>query len=435
MKKEAIFPASMPAPRVAYSPLIKAGPLVYVSGQVPSDFVTGIPPAAMINANFPHHGANIERKTDYVMKNIRTLLEAGGSSLENCLYLIFYQTDPTEINGTARVVQDLFGSASPPPSATILLEELPVPNCNLEVDAIGYVPEEGESIEFLNPSSLPAPVPSGLDDRPLFNYGVKAGKYIFTASITATDFDNGVAPEAVLDPNFIYYAEPGRLQTEYVLEKLKTILAEGGATMEDVVKAEVYLTDRDDFFRFEQVWKKYFPTNPPARIVAPVSGLGVPGLRVAVNLVAYLPGDGPPKRTIKTDDAPTPLTHEPQAVQAGNLLFFSGVMATDYKNGLAPEARVDPNFPYFSSPAERDVRYVVKNIDAICAAAGTSRENLVRRRGLYTDFREFFTSFVAWAEEFPNAPPASTTVRLPGPLLVPDCKVVIDLLALIPDPD
>jgi len=435
VKKEAIFPKSMPAPRVAYSPVIKAGQFVYVSGQVPSDFVTGIPPAAKTNAEFPNHGVNIEHQTDYVMKNISTLLEAGGSSLENCLFLILYQDNASELHGTKRVLQDLYGAAGAPPSATILLEELPVPNCNLEVDAIGYVPQPGESIEFLNPASLPKPVPSGLDDRPLFNYGVKAGQYIFTASITATDFEHGVAPEAALDPSFIYYAEIGRLQTEYILDKLKTILAEGGATMADVVKAEVYMTDRDDFFRFEQVWKKYFPTDPPARIIAPVSGLGVPGLRIAVNLVAYLPGDGPPKRTIQTDGAPTPLTHEPQAVQAGNLLFFSGQMATDYKNGLAPEARVDPNFPYYESPAELDVRYVVKNIDAICVAAGTTRNHLVRRRGLYTDFREFFTSFVAWAEEFPEAPPASTTVRLPAPLLVPDCKVVIDLLAIIPDGD
>jgi enamine deaminase RidA (YjgF/YER057c/UK114 family) len=433
VKKQAIFPESMPRPRVAYSPLIKAGPFVYVSGQVASDFVTGVPPAAKINAEFPHHGSNIERQTDFIAKNLRTTLEAGGSSLENCLFLILYQTDPDELHGTARVLQDFFGSAGVPPYAVVVLEELPVPGCTLEVDAIGYAPGNGKGVEILNPASLPSPVPTGLDDRPLFNYGIKAGEYIFTAGITATDFDRGVAPEAVLDPNFIYYAESGRLQTEYILQKLEKILAEGGATMADVVKADVYLTDRNDFYRFEQVWKTYFPTDPPARTIVPVSSLGVPGLRVSINLVAYVPGDGRAKRTIHTDAAPTPITHEPQAVQAGHLLFFSGQMATDYKNGVPPEARVDPNFPYFTVAAERQVRYIVKNIDAICEAAGTTRENLVRRRGLYTDFTEFFVSFVTWAEEFPIDPPASTTVRVPGPMLVPDCKVVIDLMAMVPD--
>src|SRR5262249_45522769 len=54
MKKEAIFPADLPQPRVAYSPAVKAGPLVFVSGQVASDFKTGIPPQVSLNPNFPH---------------------------------------------------------------------------------------------------------------------------------------------------------------------------------------------------------------------------------------------------------------------------------------------------------------------------------------------------------------------------------------------
>ena len=433
MKKEVIFPESMPRPRVAYSPLVKAGPFVYVSGQLASDFSTGVPPAAKINAEFPNHGSDIERQTDFVLGYLRTLLDAGGSSMENCLLLGVYQTDPEELYGCARIMQDVFGANGVPPHAAIVVEELPIPFCILEVDAIAYIPENGESIEILNPATLPRPIPTGLDDRPLFNYGVKAGQYIFTSAIMATDYEHGVAPEAVLDPNFIYYAESARLQTEYILEKLKVILAEGGATMADVAKADIYLTDQNDFYRFEQVWKKHFPSDPPARNIVPVSDLGVPGIRIAINLIAYVPGDGPPKRTIHTDAAPTPIIHEPQAVQAGNLLFFSGQMAADYENGVAPEAEIDPNFPYFSSASERQVRYIVKNIDAICAAAGITRDHLVRRRGLYTDFTEFFTSFLTWGEEFPSDQPASTTVRVPTPAMVPGCKVVIDLMAMVPD--
>ncbi|MGE4616758.1 MAG: RidA family protein [Gammaproteobacteria bacterium] len=433
MKKEAIFPDTLPRPRVQYSPLVKAGPLVFISGQVASDFEKGIPPAAKTNDRFPHHGSNIERQTDFIAKNLKTTLEAGGSSLENCLQMILYQTDVGEVHDASKVMEQAFGQAGVAPHTTVCIEELPVPGCTLEVDAIGFVPEKGEKIEVLNPSSLPRPVPTGLDGRPLFNYGTKAGPYIFTAGITATDFDQSVAPEAWLDPNFIYYGESARLQAEYIIDKLKIILKEGGASMADVVKANVYLTNPHDFYRFEQVWKKHFPTDPPARCTIPVTSLGVPGIDIAVDLVAYVPEDGPAKRTIHTDKAPTPLMHEPQAVLAGPFLFFSQQMATDYKTGLPAEARVDPNFPFFTSAAEKQVLYIVKNIDAICKAAGTTRHHLVRRRGLYNDFTEFFTSFVTWAEEFPSDPPASTTVRVPKPMLVPECKVAIDLMAIIPD--
>lgn len=433
MKKKAIFPDSLPRPRVQYSPLVKAGPLVFISGQVASDFVTGIPPAAKTNHAFPHHGSNIQCQTEFIAQNLKTTLEAGGSSLENCVSMICYQTDACELHGASKAMQHAFGQSGVAPHTTVCLEELPVPGCTLEVDAIGYAPENGESIQLLNPASLPIPVPIGLDGQALFNYGAKAGPYIFTSGITATDYSQGVAPEAFLDPNFVYYGESARLQTEYVLEKLRLILEEGGASLADVVKANVYLTDPTDFYRFEQVWKSHFPNDPPARCTVPVSGLGVPGLRIAVDLVAYVPQDGSSKKTIHTEDAPTPTVHEPQAVQAGPFLFFSAQMATDYQNGLAPAARVDPSFPFFTSAAEQQVRYIVDNIDAICQAAGTTRDQLVRRRGLYTDFTEFFTSFVTWAEEFPDEPPASTTVRLPEPLLVPDCKVAIDLMAIIPD--
>ncbi len=433
MKKEAIFPESLPLPRVAYSPAIKAGPFVFISGQVASDFKTGIPPEAAINPNFPNHGLNIERQANYIANNLRTSLEASGSSLEQCVSFTLYHTDADELHGAAQVLQKTFGSTGVPPHTSVLLEELPVPGCTLEVDLVGFVSETGQRPEIIQAASLPQPVIQGLNGQALYQYGVKAGEFIFTTGITATDFSAGVAPQAQVDPNFIYYSESARLQTEYILEAQQAVLQAAGASLTDVVKAEVYMTDVQDFYRLEQVWKKYFPTNPPARTTVPVSDLGVPGLRIAVNLIAYVPQDGPAKRTIKTDAAPTPLAHEPQAIQAGPFLFFSGQMATDYRTGVPAEARVDPNFPYYSSPAEKEVNYIVKNIDAICEAAGTTRDYLLRRRGFYTDFGEFFTSFVTWAEFFPTDPPASTTVRIPGPLPVPGCKVVIDLLGMVPD--
>ena len=433
MKREAIFPESLPLPRVAYSPAVKAGPFVFISGQVASDFKTGIPPEATINPNFPNHGLNIERQANYIADNLRVTLEAAGSSLEQCVSFTLYHTDAHELHGAAQVLQQTFGSMGVPPHTTVLLEELPVPGCSLEVDLVGFVSESGQRPEIIQAEALPPPAVHGLSGQPLYHYGLKAGEFIFTTGITATDFSAGVAPQAQVDPNFPYYAESARSQTEYILEAQQAVLQAAGASLADVVKAEVYMTDIQDFYRLEQVWKQYFPTDPPARTTVPVSDLGVPDLRVAVNLIAYVPQDGPTKRTIRTETAPIPIAHEPQAVQAGPFLFFSGQMATDYRTGVPAEAQVDPNFPYYSSAAEKQVNYIVQNIEAICRAAGTSRDQLLRRRGFYTDFGEFFTSFVTWAESFPTDPPASTTVRIPGPLPVPGCKVVIDLVGLVPD--
>lgn len=428
--KEALFPPELPRPRVAYSPAVKAGPFVFVSGQLASDLNTGTPSRATINPNFPYHGSEIARQTRYIGENIEACLRAGGAGLEHVVHLTNYLTDDGDQAGASQALAACFGG-TPPPTSTILVEELPIPGCRSEIDLVALVPPAGQRIEMLDPIGLPRALPDGLDGAPLYHYGAKCGQWIFTSGLLATDFNDSIAADARTTATFPYYGENGRLQTAHVLKQLEAVLAAGGATLKDVVKAEVYLTDLKDFFRLDEVWREFFPVNPPARTTAPVKSLGVPGARVAINLIAYLPGAGDIRRTIATDAAPRPLAHEPQAVQAGPLLFFSQQMATDFRTGVPAEARLNPAFPFYGSESAQQVNYIVKNVEAICEAAGTTADKLLRRRGFYTDFSEFFTSFATWGKAFPSAPPASTTIRVPNPLLVPGCKVAIDLIALL----
>jgi enamine deaminase RidA (YjgF/YER057c/UK114 family) len=432
MRKEALFPAELPRPRVAYSPAVKAGPFVFVSGQLASDLSTGTPPRATINPRFPHHGSDIERQTHFIGENIEICLRAGGARLEHVVHMTNYLVDARDQAGASRALANCFGG-TPPPTSTILVEELPIPGCHSEIDLVALVPDAGQKVEMLTPPQLPRPLPVGLDGPALHHYGAKCGPWLFTSGVLATDFDEAIASDARTTATFPYYGENGRLQTAHILKQLQAILAAGGASLRDVVKAEVYLTDLKDFFRVDEIWQEFFPVDPPARTTVPVSDLGVPGARVAINLIALLPGPGQIRRTIATDAAPRPLAHEPQAVQAGPLLFFSQQMATDYRSGVPAEAKLNPAFPYYGSESAQQVNYIVKNVEAICRAAGTGADNLVRRRGFYTDFAEFFTSFATWGKAFPSAPPASTTIRVPSPLLVPGCKVAIDLIGLIPD--
>lgn len=56
-----------------------------------------------------------------------------------------------------------------------------------------------------------------------------------------------------------------RAQSAYVMDRLVEVLAEAGATLADVAKVNVILTDPADFADFNEVYCRYFPTNPPAR--------------------------------------------------------------------------------------------------------------------------------------------------------------------------
>ena len=76
-------------------------------------------------------------------------------------------------------------------------------------------------------------------------------------------------------------------QTRVVLDDIKATLEEAGCSLQDVVKAMVWLTSRDDFPGFNAVYAEYFPDDPPARS-AVVSDLLV-DVKIEVEVIAYHP--------------------------------------------------------------------------------------------------------------------------------------------------
>ena len=62
-------------------------------------------------------------------------------------------------------------------------------------------------------------------------------------------------------------------QTRLVLNNLRSVLEASGSSMEQVVKAGVFLKDLSDFNEMNKVYGEFFPTDPPARACVEVSRL------------------------------------------------------------------------------------------------------------------------------------------------------------------
>lgn len=62
-------------------------------------------------------------------------------------------------------------------------------------------------------------------------------------------------------------------ETEQVMQNLKAILLEAEMDFSNVVKCSIFLKDMLDFPKVNEVYGKYFKTNPPARETVEVSGL------------------------------------------------------------------------------------------------------------------------------------------------------------------
>ena len=76
-------------------------------------------------------------------------------------------------------------------------------------------------------------------------------------------------------------------QTVIVLEEIKDTLKLAGCDLKDVVKAMVWLRDKEDFPGFNTVYGEYFPKEPPVRS-AVVNTLLV-DVRVEIEVIAYKP--------------------------------------------------------------------------------------------------------------------------------------------------
>ena len=80
-----------------------------------------------------------------------------------------------------------------------------------------------------------------------------------------------------------------RNQTRQVLNNLKAILNEAGSSLEDVVKATVYIISMDDFQAVNEIYSEFFSDPLPARSCVGVSGLPK-GAKVEIEAIALVKG-------------------------------------------------------------------------------------------------------------------------------------------------
>lgn len=76
-------------------------------------------------------------------------------------------------------------------------------------------------------------------------------------------------------------------ETQRTLENIKAIVEAGGATMDDVVKCTVHLSDIEEFDRYNEVYARYFTGIRPARTTVQ-SVLGK-GIKVEIDCIVKIP--------------------------------------------------------------------------------------------------------------------------------------------------
>ena len=75
-------------------------------------------------------------------------------------------------------------------------------------------------------------------------------------------------------------------QTRQVLENVKSVLTTGGATMEDVVKVTVFVTDVGNYSAIHKVRGEYFKSDYPASTMVEIKALVNPDLLIEIEAIA-----------------------------------------------------------------------------------------------------------------------------------------------------
>jgi enamine deaminase RidA (YjgF/YER057c/UK114 family) len=210
-----------------------------------------------------------------------------------------------------------------------------------------------------------------------------------------------------------------------VLKNLRQTFEAAGSSLDHVVKAQVFLTDLDNFHGFDSVWKRYF-TTPPPRTTIGCTGLLVKDTLVEIDLIGYVPRPGLEHRTIASS-APRPLAHYSEGFVVGDRVFAAGQIASDYQTGVPAEARRKEAFPFYASDIELQTEYVLGNLKKTFEAASSSLDEVVKAQVFLTDLANFHGFDSVWKRYF-KTPPPRTTIGCTG-LLVKDTLVEIDLIA------
>ena len=428
---EPLLPVELGQGKIKFAQGVKADRWVFATGLMAQDFINGIAPD-VLSERAPHSGLpKREKEALRIFANLDAVLRAAGTDCTNLVRTDQYYTTVEAVPPYQQVRRE-FLRGRIPPSTSIAQQGLLLPGADMNIQAVAAIPKSGFDVEHLSHAQLKGRPTSG------YSPALTVGDFIFIPGITSLAIGdeprrNGVATAALMADGMQWGGQPIKLEAEFIITKrMAASLALAGARLEDVVHAQVYLTDRGDYSAFNEVWTRHFGETGPSVSIIPCieHGLAPYDGKIEINVIAAKPNSEASKRHVDAGVA-TAFRHQPQAVKAGDLLFIPALMAAD-QYGLITSANLDRRQPHFSSSPEVQAEAIIGNVARLCEAAGTSLANVVRELLFHTDIAEFHTVYKVWERRLGGRPLPFSAVEVPGPLPIPGATVMIETWVYAP---
>src|SRR5207237_365090 len=183
-----------------------------------------------------------------------------------------------------------------------------------------------------------------------FSAAIKAGGLIYVAGTLGADAKNTISGDI-------------KAQTKQTLDNISATLQKAGSTLSNAASVIVYLKSQSDFAAMNEVYRTYWPKNPPTRTTVTAS-LVRPEALIEISMVA-IPNGGERVVVHPSDwmQSPNPYSY---GIRSGNTLFLSGLVSRNGKdNSTVPGGMA------------AQTKTVLDNGAAILKAAGMSYADVV----------------------------------------------------------
>lgn len=235
-----------------------------------------------------------------------------------------------------------------------------------------------------------------------FSTAVRAGDLVYVSGVLATDASGKLVADDIGS------------QARRTLDNLRASFAAAGTRLENAASINVYLTRASDFQAMNDVYRTYWPKDPPARTTV-VTGLAAPGALIEIAGVAVREGAERVAVHPKAWAAsPNPYSY---GIRTGDTLFLSGLVPRNLRDNVLVAGDVTVQ-----------TRAVLDNAGAILEAAGMGYADVVSARVYITDTADFPAMNEAYRKYFSADPPARATVK--AALTSADFRVEITLVAV-----
>jgi aminoacrylate peracid reductase len=361
-----------PSPVGPYSPAVKAGGLVYVSGTFAQDSSGAIVGKGDVGA-----------QTRRILERMRETLTAAGSSLDQVVAVTVFlesQSDFAAMNDAYRGFW-----TKDPPTRTTVITDLVLADALVEMSMIA-VPTGAERVVIHPAAWITSPNP--------YSYAIRSGETLFLAGLVARNGrDNSFVDGDVA------------AQTKTVLDNAAELLKAGGMGPEHVVSSKVYLPDVSGFQQMNAAYRAFFSSAPPARATVK-AGLAGPQANVEITMMA-----SSAKREVISDGRPAN-PNLSAVIRAGNRVYVSGMLGNTADN---------------AGDTAKQTAETLARIRQALQAAGCTPADVVDAVVYLTDVKNFAAMNETYRAFFERRFPARTTIGTG--LVVPDGLVEIMVTA------